>query len=262
MNKKVLCTLSFLALLPLTSFAEGDDLGVDLGVGAEKKITNGVDFNVDFGVRTQNDSKDIERYSAGLGFDFKVLSSKKFDLKLSTGWEYIWQNKLAEKEMKFDSAGDEKGYNETKQYWQNRNRLSIGIGASYKPNKRWNFSLKETMQYNHYNAVDSISFKYRLNDDDEYYMKSASGKDVRDRFVLRSKAGVQYDIRKSPFAPFASVDYGCGLNYTANKWKISAGTDIKINKKNKLTVYYRFQTEDDDDEANGHIIGVGYNFKF
>lgn len=237
-------------------------MGVDLGISAEKKIAKGVDFNADLGFRTQDNSKEVERWSAGLGFDFKLCGTKKFNLKLSTGWEYIWQNKLADKEMKFDSAGDEKGFNETRQYWQNRHRTSLGIGASFKPNKRWNFSLKETMQYNHYNAVDSVSFKYRLNDDDEYYLKSVSGKDARDRFVLRSKAEVQYDVRKSMFAPFASVDYGCGINYTANKWKVSVGTDLKLDKQNKVTVYYRFQTEDDDDEANGHIIGIGYNYKF
>ena len=58
------------------------------------------------------------------------------------------------------------------------------------------------------------------------------------------------------------VNYGCGLNYTANKWKISAGADYKINKKNKLTAFYRFQTDDDDDEPNGHIVGVGYKLSF
>lgn len=83
-----------------------------------------------------------------------------------------------------------------------------------------------------------------------------------DRFMLRSKLTVQYDIRKSPFAPFASADFGVGLGYDAMKWKLTAGTDIKITKQHSFEVFYRFQKENDDDEPNGHLLGLGYKFKF
>ena len=88
------------------------------------------------------------------------------------------------------------------------------------------------------------------------------GIDPKDRFVLRSKLTVEYNIKGIPLNPFASVDYGCGLNYTANKWKYSVGADYTINKQHKFTLYYRFQTEDDDDEPNGHMLGMGYKIKF
>ena len=86
--------------------------------------------------------------------------------------------------------------------------------------------------------------------------------DPKDRFVLRSKFTVEYNVKGIPLNPFAAVDYGCGLNYTANKWKYTVGADYTIQKKHKLTLYYRFQTEDDDDEPNGHMLGLGYKIKF
>lgn len=259
MNKKIL--FSLLALLSTFSYAQdNEDFGMDYSIGVDKKISKRVGLEVDANLRTQDDCSKVERWGVGAGFDIKLYSSKKFDVKANAGWEYLWQNKLPSLEDKFDGV-DKKGYNESVGFWQGRHRTSLGVGASYKPNKRWEFSYKEMVQYNHYNSADSITYKYRLNDDDEYYLKSVSGKDCKDRFVLRSKLNVQYDIKHSMFAPFASVDYGCGLNYSTSKWKLTAGTDLKINKKNKLSVFYRFQTENDDDEPNGHIIGLGYNIK-
>ena len=36
----------------------------------------------------------------------------------------------------------------------------------------------------------------------------------------------------------------------------------KINKKNSLDFFYRYQNHADDDETNGHVVGAGYTFKF
>ena len=36
----------------------------------------------------------------------------------------------------------------------------------------------------------------------------------------------------------------------------------KINKTNTLTLQYRYNTEDDDDEANGHLVGLSYKIEF
>ena len=108
--------------------------------------------------------------------------------------------------------------------------------------------------------------EYRYDEDDDvdgfYKIKNdRKSVDPKDRFVLRSKFTVEYNVKGIPLNPFASIDYGCGMNYTANKWKYSVGADYTINKKHKLTLYYRFQTEDDDDEPNGHMLGLGYKIK-
>ncbi len=262
MNKKLLSILTAL-IVTGTAHATDDDFGLNLSVAAEKKLTQNFDFCVDGSFYTQDNSSSVERWGLGAEFGWKVYSNKKFTLKTTAGWEYMRQRKLGSKETKYEDNGvDVKGYNETFTHWRPKHRTSVSVAGTYKPNKRWSFSLRETVQYNHYAAVDSTGAKWRLNDDDEYYIKSYTSKDPKDRFVLRSRLTAAYNIKHCPLEPYLSADYGCGLNYSANKWKLTAGTDIKLNKQNKIKVFYRFQTEDDDDEPNGHIIGVGYNIKF
>ena len=47
--------------------------------------------------------------------------------------------------------------------------------------------------------------------------------------------------------------------------RYQAGTDYKIKKRHVLSLTYRYQSvnsNDDDNEANCHMIGLGYKFKF
>ncbi|MCR5312445.1 MAG: DUF2490 domain-containing protein [Bacteroidaceae bacterium] len=280
MNKRILTIAAILlqaSFLPITAWAgDNDDFGMDYSIGAEKKLTSNLDFGLNLNYRTQDNSKETERWVIGGGFSYKLLNTKTFDIKLNADWEYMRQFKLKELVYKYGDILDEdgnwttgvNGWNSTASYWRSRHRTSLGFSGNYKPNKRWSFSLKETVQYNHYcetDSIDAIKYRVKYNDDDEEYKTQdvyKKTKRAKDKFVLRSKITGQYDIRHCPLAPFVSLDYGCGLNYSASKWKITAGTDIKITKQHKLDVFYRFQTENDDDEPNGHIIGVGYKFKF
>jgi len=274
--KGIKIILAAALFLPQIALAQSDDFGMDFNLGVEKKLCKGVDFSLDAEVRTQDNTRKIERWDIGGSLGFKVYNTKKFDAKASLGWEYIWQNRLAECEEKY--ATDEyitpegtvtetylEGWNYTDSYWQKRHRTSVGLAATYKPNKRWTVSLKETFQYNHYCKASTTKEKYRIDEDDEDEVTvTKADKDVKakDRSILRSKLAVQYNIKHSPLQPFAAADYGCGLNYTANKWKFTAGTDIKVDKMNTFSIFYRFQTDNDDDEPNGHLLGLGYKIKF
>ena len=280
MFKRILFVASIFVFSTLVGwsqdFSVGDDFGLDLSVGAEKELLPGFDVNLEANMRTQDNSKRIERYVLGADLSYKFLNTKKFDMKVSGGFEYMWNQKLEETNYKGTWEGydwdnqlikiDE--YNVNERYWRNRHRSSLGISAEYSPNKRWSFQLKETMQYSHYCREDSINqLEFRYDEDDDvdgdYKVKrDLKSVDPKDRLILRSKFTVEYNVKGIPLNPFASIDYGCGLNYTANKWKYSVGTDYTINKKHKLTLYYRFQTEDDDDEPNGHMLGMGYKIKF
>lgn len=44
------------------------------------------------------------------------------------------------------------------------------------------------------------------------------------------------------------------------RWTL--GTEWKLCKKHSLDFYYLYQNKADDDEANGHVVGAGYSFKF
>ena len=271
--KKVLAFL-FIACCPMAtvvSYAQDDDFGLDFSLSAEKKIRRGVDFSLEGGVRTQDNTRKIDRWTVGAALDVKLYNSTTFDLKAGAKWEYLWVNNLSTTKDKYTTIYTEEGYadvldgyNKKASYWRNRHRSSLSLTASYSPNKRWDFSLKEILQYTHFCKASTTIDKYRLDDDDAMSLEKTSAKDYspKDRFILRSRFTTQYNIKSCPLDPYASVEYGCGLHYTANKWKYTAGTDIKLNKQHKFTLFYRYQTEDDDDEPNGHLLGMGYQLKF
>lgn len=262
--RKLLILSLLAATLTASAQDKSNDFGLDFGFEASKRIAQNLDLGIEAGLRTQDNTQRMERVSLGASLGYKFYKTKTFDMKASGGFEYIWSNNLGYTTDHYNSDGDLNGYNVYDHNWRNRHRTSLGLAATYSPSKRWSFSLKETVQYNHY-ASDSVARqKYRYNDDDEPYLKEADQKAIpaKDRFVLRSKFTVAYNIKGLPLNPFASIDYGRGLNYNANKWKLSVGCDWNINKQNRLSLFYRFQTENDDDEPNGHIIGVGYKVKF
>lgn len=285
--KKTL-SLFVLCLSALASYAQSDDFGMDFSLNVDKKLRPGTHVELEGGVRTMDHTKKIDRWSAGIGLDQRLYADPIFELKAGLKWEYMWVNYPEQTKVNTSSTPNEHydadtdtytytydidGYNHDHQFWRDRHRTTLALTAEYKPNKRWSFSLKESLQYSHYNKKTTTRDRYRIEDEEEdddgnitytYYLKDDNIKvrKAKDRVVLRSKLGVAYNIRNCPVDPYASAEYGCGLHHQANKWKFTAGVDIKLNKQNKIDLFYRYQTEDDDEDPNGHIIGLGYNFKF
>ena len=271
-KERVLLLLILQMFIAGKALAQSDDFGLDFGLEAEKKLAPGLKLSLEGGVRTQDNTKSIDRYTLGLGLTYKFFSTanKKFELKANAGFDYLWTHKLSQTTLKenFVIADQQEihEYNHTQSYWRNRYRTSLGLTANYTPNKRWSFQLKETVQHNHYCNKDTIAVeKWRFNDDDELFLKRIDNdgpKTAKDKFVLRNKLTVTYDIKKCKLDPFLSIDYGIGLNYSANKWKYTAGADYKLTRQGKLTAFYRYNHEDDDEEPNGHLVGFGYSFAF
>ena len=266
-------TFIFSLFTVLAISAQDDDFGMDFTVGAEKKIRPGMSFGIESEARTQDNTRKIERWTLGGVFDMRLWQNEKktFSVKASAGWKYMWLYNLGTTECKYGTSLDGdgnpveyyKGYNEKKSYWRNRHRMSVSLGASYKPNKRWSYSLRETFQYTHFCKSETTVDKYRLDDDDDMTMTTEPKEYApKDLSMLRSKFTVQYNIRHCPVNPYAAVDYGCGLNYKDSKWKFTAGTDINVTKQHKFEVFYRYIKEHDSDDPTGHLLGLGYNFKF
>lgn len=268
---KRLAFLFSITLLSLSGMAQ-DDFGYDLSVAGETNLAKGLKLELEGSMRTQDNAERIDRFVLGAGLSYRLYQSldKKIAIKANAGFDYLWTYNLAETDIKTNNyvlLPDNTpvyAYNETSSYWRNRHRTSLGLSFSFTPNKRWSFGLKETVQYSHFCKVDSIGrTKWRFNDDDELYVRQdPTSKDHKDQTILRSKLSASYDIKGFPIDLFASIEYGCGLNYKANKWKFIGGYDLKINKNNKLSLYYRYNTEDDDDEVNGHLVGLGYKIDF
>ncbi len=276
MRKRTLfALLSALATATALAQSAGDDFGADVSIEVEKKLAKRLSLGVEGNFRTQNDSEDPERWRVGVGLSYKFFQTadKKFSLKANAGFEYIWKYYPRDSTAKYDDFNYDdngkligtpddywKGYNEDLSHWRNRYRAYTGVSGTYSPSKRWSFQLKETVQYNHYCKATHTENKWRLNDDDEPYLKEQEKESsrVKDRWVLRSKLTTEYNVKGLPFNPYASIDYGCGLNYSCSKWKYTVGCDWKVTRAHKVSLFYRYQTENDDDEPDGHIVGLSY----
>jgi outer membrane receptor protein involved in Fe transport len=235
-------------------------------------------FSVEGEARTQDNTRKIERWTVGGVFDMRLFQnpSKTINVKASMGWKYMWRYFLPEVNTKYSYSLDGDGnavpvydgYNDKEGYWRGSHRLSASLSASYKPSKRWEFSLKETFQYTYSRKANTMVTKYRLTDEDDPSSAMTSTMEEKqyeskDRSVLRTKATVQYNIRHCPVNPYASVDYGCGLNYTTNKWKFTAGTDIKVHRRKVASLYLSVNNLFDRAYQNhlSRLKYVGYNMR-
>ena len=278
---------SLLLLACLPAGADGNDFGLDFTAEANKKLLdNRLTLGVAANMRTQDNTSQMERYLLEVGGTYKLVDRKKYSLKVGLSYEHMWTKSLDEYTPKnsvkyysdkFDyigygqfqaiEKGYNTGYNYDASYWRRRSRINLSASFSYKPAKRFTLTLKETLQYRHYSSASTERTKYRhkvryYEDDSDTLYTTIKEKESKDRWMLRSKLSLQYSRKRCPWEPYISAEYGCGLGYNAHKWKFTAGTDYKISKQHSIGAFYRFQTENDDDEPNGHIIGLGYSFKF
>ena len=272
MNKRIILSLCLATATLVASAQEtmpvttgGSDVGTDISIEVEKRLAPGISLSLEGNHRSQNDVKSTDRWQVGTELGFRICRSenKKLSGKGGVGFVYTWKQNLEETKEHFNNAGIMNGYNSTESYYRQRYRINVSIGATYAPSKRWQFALKETFQYNHYNSGDSVCrTKYRYNDDDELYaISDRKAVEAKDKMLMRSKFTVAYNIKGLPLNPFASVEYCAGQGNT-ERWKYTGGLDFRVNKQNKLTVFYRYQTTNDDEDPNGHIVGWAYKFDF
>ena len=139
-------------------------------------------------------------------------------------------------------------YNHPSKDWETRHRYYFYLTGSYKL-RRFMFSLRERFQST-----------YRV------HVKETA-KRANPKLYLRSRLKVEYDIRRSAFEPFASIEWYNTLNNqqgnSMDRLKYIIGSCYKLNKKNALQLYYRYVNFTDDDESNGkQMLGLGYTHKF
>ena len=94
-----------------------------------------------------------------------------------------------------------------------------------------------------------------------------TAKRANPKWYLRSRFGIDYNIRKSPFEPFVAVEFFNSLNNplgdSMDRYRLTGGCAYKLSKQSAFQVYYRYtkdQNPGDDDIL--HMICVGYSFKF
>lgn len=228
--------------------AQDDDFGIWSEVNVEKKLTK--QWELDGGVewRTRDNVSETDRWSVGVGTSYKLTDW----LKASAGYTLLYDNnyKVNDKKTKYAK------------YWGVRHRFNVSLTAS-KSFGDLSVSLRERWQYTY--RPERTEMRYFMNttsshdagEEDEEHTYVGKGKNVwRNRLQLKYKVSKMW----RPYVAGESYVAGSGLD----KIRLSAGTEIRLSKKHSLDVKYLFQKayDDDDEEGNKHIIGLGYTFKF
>ena len=288
MMKKKLFGIGCLLLATATMVAQSD-FGVWTSIEGSTKLNKQLELSLEGEYRTQENSTLTERIATGISLSYK--NKKVPFLKADVGYSVMSMHGLGETSIKYctDDDGnyelDEEGnlipkhMNVDAPYWYARHRATASLTGSVKWG-RFKFSLRERYQFTHrmrsycdrerryydpYHAIAGTP-EFYIDDDPESedYSYMVDEKKSKSDHKLRSRLAVSYDIKKCPFEPFAEVEAYNELDnaFAFNKIRYTVGTEYKINKEHKLTLYYRYQDYADIDEVSGHILGIGYAFEF
>ncbi len=105
--------------IPSLAQSEG---GLLMEVGAEKKINRQVSISLEGDIRTRNNFKTMDRWSIGVGADYKF---NKY-LKASAG--YILLNNNNREKISYNSSGEKKAWRPS--YWGIRHRFNAALTGS------------------------------------------------------------------------------------------------------------------------------------
>ena len=256
--KKFFCMMA-LAMTATAGFAQ-DDFGTILSLEAEKKISKKFSVGLEAEMRTRDDVKSIDRWSGGFQAGYKLLPW----LKVSAGYTYLYDNN---EKISYYEEGDgkvKKGIvnvgdpKKRGEYWGSRHRFNVSLTGSHKFGDL-ELSLRERWQYT-YRPEQTVDQRYSYYDeewDGEEHVYRGKGKNI-----LRSRLMAEYKIRYIPMTPFVSVEAFNAWNL--EKIRYAVGSEWRINKKNVVSLYYRYQHVDNssDGEPNRHSIGLSYKVKF
>ena len=233
--------LAFLLLASVEVKAEGDDFGIWSEVDVEKKISKKMSLEGDLELRTRDNVKTVDRWSGSVGASYKLTDW----LKASAGYTLLYDNneKWNDKQTK------------VAKFWGVRHRFNVSLTGSVDFGNL-SVSLRERWQYT-YRPEKTVERTKVSNGKVEDKTYNGKGKNVwRNRLQLKYKVTSLW----RPYINGETYVAGSGLE----KYRLSAGTEIRLSKKHSFDVKYMFQKScsDDEDEGNRHIIGLGYTFKF
>ena len=256
--KRLICFIcAFLGMTVLAN-AQSDDFGMWYELGAEKKLSQKWSLGLEGEFRTRNNTKTADRWSAGINAEYKILKG----LKASAGYMFLYDNNA--EELTWKNSLPNKW---TPSYWGSRHRLYLQLSGSLKAGN-FNFSLRERWQYTYRPEVQDKKYNFKWDEDanDNAYISGYTMEPVKGKGknALRSRLQINYDIPRCKFEPFANVEMFNDDGGIA-KMRYQLGTDYKVKKRHVFSLTYRYQTvnsNDDDNEVNCHMIGLGYKFKF
>ena len=210
--------------------------------------------------RTRDDSKTADRWSGGIDFDYKIMKTSSFSLKASAGYSLLYDNNPEKLTFKSDGLSPKKW---TPSYWGMRHRFKIGVAGSLDAG-RFTIGLRERYQYTIRPEKENQRYAFVYDDDDYLVDHELQSVKSKKRGMLRSRLQLGYNIAHCKIDPVASVEMFSD-DYGVQKMRYQVGLEWKITKQYALSLTYRYQdvgADDDDNEVNSHLIGLGYKIKF
>ncbi len=242
---RILMSLAALLAWALEGKAQSD-FGVWMDAGIEKKINKHWTLDGEIGARTRDNSKEMDRYSLGVGADYKLNKYLKFSAAYNLLYDHRGGTQTYHKNGTVNKI--------TPAYWWPRHRFLFGVTGSYSFGNL-GLSLREMYQYTY--RTKAKNKKYDTDTEEWEDVKSKS------QHLLRSRFQINYRIRHTPLVPFGSVELYNG-NGGLQKTRYTVGTNLQMAKHHELKLYYRYQDlrDNDDDDLDTHVLGIGYTFKF
>ena len=223
------------------------DFGMWYELAAEKKLAPWVSIGAESELRTRNNTRTADRWSAGVYAEFKIIKG----LKASAGYNFLYDNNQEEVSLKSDNVRIKKWM---PSYWGVRHRVNVSLTGSFNLG-RLSISLRERWQFTHRPSVSDKKY-----DVDEMTWSPVN---IKNKHILRSRLQLSYDFPHWKFDPFANVELFNG--WPLEKVRYQVGVEYKLKKKHTFQLTYRYQDIRDneaDGESDRHLVGLSYKFKF
>lgn len=280
-----------LSLMLLTFSMVKAESGLWYGIDATHDFNKRLSTEFSLGSRIEDGWSRYTRYDLAASLSWKALDW----LKIGGGYDFIRDYNAEEITTKYKDDDPTKyvnGFNVDESFWRSKHRLFVDLTGKLRAG-RFTFAIRERYQYTHFAPVGEVKeWKYRYvrqyDSPDEvenpyipytmpdgsvryFELKNADdpeleSKKSKDRHYLRSRFGVEYNIRHCPFTPFATyeVSNNFGKRLQLVRQRVQVGGDYKVKKGHTVSMAYVFQhgENEDDGDANLHVISVGYKFKF
>ncbi|MDD6140615.1 MAG: DUF2490 domain-containing protein, partial [Bacteroidales bacterium] len=178
------------ALAPTVQAAD-NDFGMWYSVSAEKKITKKWSAEIEAEMRTRNDARTWDRWSASASAKYKLTKW------LNAEVAYVFLNDNNPEKISYHTNGDYNNWRPS--YWGTRHRFNVSLtgkigfgGFEVSLRERWQYTYRPEA------TTERYDFDNSLWEDVDVRGKGSN--------VLRSRLQVEYNIPKSKVDPFASVE--------------------------------------------------------
>ncbi|MCF0197868.1 MAG: DUF2490 domain-containing protein [Bacteroidaceae bacterium] len=253
------------ACCSMATYAQDDDFGTWLELGAEKQFVRPFSVGFDAELRTEDNCTKVDCWSMGVNAGYKV---NKY-LKLGAGFTLLdgYSSEKISKE-EYDINQNLIAYRQRPSYWTPRYRFVFEASSSIKLWKRIRISLRERYQYTLQptQTIGRTDYELINNQWDAEPAPDYITKGERHAHILRSRIKVEWDKKRCDWSPFISAEAHNELNdkMDLRKVRAMAGTSYKINRHHSVSAAYVL-TRMCGSETNRdrmHALSVGYNYKF